>query len=131
VFCVPVPLGGVPGPGAVGMSNVLEGKIDESGAGERVDVGGGFRGGAREGAGDGAGTGTGMGTGLVLCVGAGTGAGAGKGAGAGVEAGADAGAGEGEWCVGVSVEKVAWAVGGKVDRGSGVCVATGQEGAVN
>jgi hypothetical protein len=124
VFCVPVPLGVVPGPGAVGMSNVLEGKKDESGAGERVDVGGGFRGGAGRGAEDGAGAGTGTG-GLVLGVGAGAGAGAGRDAGAGVEAAVGAGAGEGEWCVGVSVGKAAWGVGGKVDRGSGDGVATG------
>jgi hypothetical protein len=34
VFCVPEPPEGVPGPGAVGMSNVLEGRKDESEAGE-------------------------------------------------------------------------------------------------
>jgi hypothetical protein len=72
-----------------------------------------------------------VGAGEGLGVGADAGAGDGRGAGVGVGAGTGAGAGEGGWRVWASVGKVAWGVGGKVDRGSDACIATGQEGAVN
>jgi len=99
VLCVPMPTEDMTGPGAVGMSNVFDGRNDERDADECgcVDV-------------DGGGVTAGAGEGIRLDVGGGTCAGAGSRAGvdaggdmsAGVEAnvgagtGAGAGGGEGE-----------------------------------
>lgn len=140
VFCAPVPTVGVTGPGAVGMSNVFDGRNDEIEAGEcgRVDAdGGGFCGG----------TGVAAGAGECMRLDAGGGAGAGeragadaggdKGTGVEVDVGTGAGAGVGvgeEGCVWTSNGKVAWRFGGKVSREvdmSDGCTAAGYGGDVN
>ena len=133
VCCVPVPTVDVTGPGAVGMSNVFDGR-------NGVDADGGFCGGAGV-----------AGAGECIRLDAKGGAGAGERAGAnaggdksaGVEAdvgeGAGAGAGEGvgegeKGCVWTGDGKVAWGFGGKVTREADVsdgCTAAGYGGDVN
>jgi hypothetical protein len=136
-LCVPVPTIDVTGPGAVGMSNVFDGRKDECGCVD-ADAGcfGGDVGAAAVGAGE------------CIRLDAGEGAGAGKRAGAnaggdtsaGVEAdvgaGAGAGIGEGEGedgCVWTSDGKV-WGFGGNVSREADTsdgCTAAGNGGDVN
>jgi hypothetical protein len=136
LLCVPVPTADVTGPGAVGMSNVFDGRNDEREAGECgcVDAdGGGFCRGA--------------GAGECIRLDAGGGADVGERAGAdaagdtsgGVEADVGAGAGVGvgegeEGCVWTSDGKVAWGSGGKVSREADMsdgCTAAGYGGDVN
>jgi hypothetical protein len=140
VLCVPVPTVDVTGPGAVGMSNVFDGRNDEREADECgcVDAdGGGFCGGA--------GVAAGAGECIRLDEGGSAGAGeraradAGGDASAGVETDVGAGAGEGvgdgeERCGSTSDGKVAWRFGGKVSREADMpdgCTAVGYGGDVN
>ena len=137
VLCAPVPIVGVTGPGAVGMSNVFDGRNDAGECG-RVDTdGGGFCGG----------TGVAAGAGECIrldaggCTGAGervgVDAGGDKSTGVEVDVGTGAGAGVGvgeEGCVWTSDGKVAWRFGGKVSREvdmSDGCTAAGYGGDVN
>jgi len=140
VLCVPVPTVDVTGPGAVGMSNVFDGRNDDECGWVDADAGGFF--------GD-AGVAAGAGECIRLDAGGGAGTGAGERAGAdaggdtsaGVEAdvgacaGAGIGVGEGEeGCVSTSDRKVAWAFGGKVAREAEMsdgCTAAGYGGDVN
>jgi hypothetical protein len=124
VLCVPVPTVDVTGPGAVGMSNVFDGRNEREADECGVDAdGGGFFGGP--------GVAAGAGECIRLDTGEGEGSGAGERAGAnaggdmsaGVEADEGAGAGGGvgigegeEGCVWISDGKVAWGFGGKVAR---------------
>jgi hypothetical protein len=139
VLCVPVPTVDVTG-GAVGMSNVFDGRNDEREAGECgcVDAdGGGFcgdagvaarageciRGGADAGAGERVGADAGGDTSAKV------------GADVGAGTGACVGVGEGEeGCASTSDGKVAWGFGGKVSREvdmSDGCTAAGNGGDVN
>lgn len=140
VLCAPVPTVDMTGPGAVGMSNVFDGRNDEREAGECgcVDAdGGGFC--------RGAGVAAGAGECIRLDAGGGAGERAGVDAGGdtsgGVEAYAGAGAGTGvgvgegeEGCVWTSDGKVAWGFGGNVSREADMsdgCSAAGYRGDVN
>ena len=143
-LCVPVFTVDVTGPGAVGMSNVFDGRNDEREAGERgcVDAdAGGFWGdaGVAARAGERIRLDAGGGAGVSAGERPGTDAGGDKSAGVDAEIGAGAGAGVGvregeEGCVWTSDGKVAWGFGGKVSRAadrSDGCTAAGNGGDVN
>ena len=130
VLWVPVPTVDVTGPGAVGMSNVFDGRNDEREAGECgcVDADGrGFCGGA------------GVAAGAGECIRGGADAGGDMSAGVEADVGAGAGAGVGvgegeEGCVSTSDGKVTWGFGGKVSREAGMsdgCTTAGNGGDVN
>ena len=143
VLCALVPTADVTGPGAVGMSNVFDGRNDEREADECECVdgdGGGFCGGtgvaARAGECirlDAGGAGAGTGERAGADAGEDTSAGVEADVGAGTGTGIGVGGGEGG-CVWTSDGKVAWGFGGKVSREAEMsdgCTAAGYGGDVN